>query len=100
MKLFVVVRNNNINKAKIWDKLFISLLETECGRKMKCILVYKQLNPDLWTRPWISVGFECKFLLLPVYVLWSIHVDLKFDPKVPDEPNEAFLISISIISIF
>ena len=47
------------------DKYF----KNACGNQLKCFLEYENFNSDLSTGPCIGVGFERKFLLLPVYVL-------------------------------
>ena len=75
----------------------MSPLETACGNQMKCLLEYQKFNYGLWIGPCIGDGFELKFLLLPVYGLWPIHVDPNIDPNYPDEPNVAFIISMSHI---
>ena len=53
----------------------------------------------MWTGPLISVGFERKLLIMPVYVLCPIDLDLTIDPNDNDEPYAAVIISVSPILI-
>ena len=51
------------------------------------------------TGTWIDVGFERKWLLLPIYVLCEIDLDLYIDTNDTDEPYLEVIIPIPSIWI-
>ena len=57
------------------------------------------MKSDLWTGPQISLDFEQKLSILPVYMLCIIYLDFALDPNDPDEPHAEFIRSISPIWI-
>ena len=61
-----------------------SPLETACVDWLKWLLEYENFNTDLLTGSYIGVVFEQKRVLLPVYVLFTIHFHLTLDPNDPD----------------
>ena len=46
---------------KFCDRLFIIILETDCGNQLNYLLEYEKISSYLWTGPGIGVGFEHNF---------------------------------------
>ena len=85
--------NHNIRIYKYCENPLIIVLEAACGNRLKCLLEYEKFNSDLWTGPFIDVGFERKFQ-------WTIYFDPTLNPKYTNEPNVALIITMSLILIY
>ena len=60
-------------------------------------LSIKKFSSDLITGPCFGVCLEQEFILLPIFVLFSIYFDLNIDQNEPDEQYAVLLSTTSLI---